>query len=82
MFVVSLDQAYMEELFRGSIGNGALLILDPEGNPVYSEDEKLTEAYLDESGEKKADYDIVSRTADMSGWTYVAGYDSRYADGQ
>ena len=43
MFVVSLDQAYMEELFRGSIGNGALLILDPEGNPVYSEDEKLTE---------------------------------------
>ena len=50
--------------------------------PEKTEDEKLTEAYLDESGEKKADYDIVSRTADMSGWTYVAGYDSRYADGQ
>lgn len=82
MFVVSLDQAYMEELFQGSIGNGALMILDPEGRPVYCEDESLWEYYSNGDENGKAKYDMVSHRADVSGWTYVAGYNSRYADGQ
>ena len=95
MFLVNLNQSYLENLFRESIGNGKLLIFDDAGSLVYSEDENLA-AYFQESehleglsGQMqsavnigKKQYEIVYSKASVSGWTYLAGYDSQMVSNQ
>lgn len=92
-FIVNLKQEAMEQIFKGSLGNGRLIVFDQEGRLVYSDNEALAEYYknkaeavgnLQEVLVHTADgtYDIVKRRALVSGWTFIAGYNSLAAEGE
>lgn len=92
-FVVNLKQSAMEELFRGSLGNGSLTVLDQNGKVVYSENDAVNHYYEEHPeavGQGKeisietedGRYDIVKRKAPASGWTYIASYSPAVANSQ
>lgn len=85
VLVLNLKQNAMEELFRESLGNGALTVLDQDGGSIYSENSAV-DAYfqkypetLEQTGTTSIEtetgrYEIVKRKAPESGWTYIASY--------
>lgn len=93
VLVVNMKQSAMEDLFHDSLGNGSLLVMDQNGEMVYSENEAVYSYYknhpefLENMNEttihtSEGVYDIVKRKASVSGWVYVAGYNSAAADSQ
>lgn len=91
-FIVNLKKEAMEQIFKDSLGNGRLIVFDQEGRLVYSENEALAGYYRNAA--KAADFgealvhtedgtfDIVKRKAPVSGWTFIAGYNSLAAENE
>lgn len=86
VFIVSLDQASFEKIFRESLSSSSLTVFDEDGKLVFTENQEIA-AYYEENQEALKQgteegispggrqYDIVKHRSSVSGWTFIAGYD-------
>lgn len=88
VLVVNLKQSALESLFKESLGNGELTVLDQDGKTVYTENsavdtyfqnhpEALKQGGITSIETDSGVYEIVNRKAAESGWVYIASYSPR-----
>lgn len=84
-FVVNVKQSALEGLFKGRLAMGSLVVLDQNGDLVYSENPAIADyaRTVLKQGEnpetgiietESGEFDLVVRRGVSSGWTFLAGY--------